>query len=410
MPNPIPADTRVAVCLVGAVRTLTKRFHYESVKANLLDTQLVPADLFLHLHLGWDDTKYAAGMGHHGAAGETFSASSPKVQRMIEHLKPVQTKFSDSGCENKEASDHPICRRHPSKDMGLAAFLQYFWVRQSHEAIFKYESEKRLTYAWVIRSRPDLAFFDRMPPAISFPSRRIVLMMKESRPAYFDGFWMAPGPLAKELSKALYAFYEKRSPRELPWPPEWHFFPWARQQWALPWVYEPLPAVLVRSHLNFDCWRLKHKETPSMVYDIEMSAWGRDPDNPRHVLSFEEACLKWTAKAAIQQEKDEPGSTRRQPPPPLHPITTPALRQATRRGFVASGSADPLANHPSLALRNANHTSLPALRSYFSAMSREAAPAASTSSSRSIQQLHHTRDTLRARLAQQHARVYAPPG
>lgn len=233
MPNPIPADTRVAVCLVGAVRTLTKRFHYESVKANLLDTQLVPADLFLHLHLvrtraanrkdvvftrapalgslshvqGWDDTKYAAGMGHHGAAGETFSASSPKVQRMIEHLKPVQTKFSDSGCENKEASDHPICRRHPSKDMGLAAFLQYFWVRshcamragidavpccrahrqvagdaergrelaggvlarqvrQSHEAIFKYESEKRLTYAWVIRSRPDLAFFDRMPPAI----------------------------------------------------------------------------------------------------------------------------------------------------------------------------------------------------------------------------------------------------
>ena len=34
------------------------------------------------------------------------------------------------------------------------------------------------------------------------------------------------------------------------------------------------------------------------------SAWGRDPDNPRHVLSFEEACLKWTAKAAIQQVSD----------------------------------------------------------------------------------------------------------
>jgi len=43
------ASQRVAVCMVGAVRTLLLGAVHHSVKKNLLHAQLVPADLFLHL-------------------------------------------------------------------------------------------------------------------------------------------------------------------------------------------------------------------------------------------------------------------------------------------------------------------------------------------------------------------------
>ena len=36
----------------------------------------------------------------------------------------------------------------------------------------------------------DLAFFDRVPATVAFTTQRMVLMEKESNPAYFDGFWM----------------------------------------------------------------------------------------------------------------------------------------------------------------------------------------------------------------------------
>lgn len=56
---------RVAVCMVGATRTLLQRTVHISIKRFLLDSQLVPVDLFMHLHLGWDHTDFAPGMGHH---------------------------------------------------------------------------------------------------------------------------------------------------------------------------------------------------------------------------------------------------------------------------------------------------------------------------------------------------------
>lgn len=54
----------------------------------------------------------------------------------------------------------------------------------------RYEVSNQLRYAWVIRTRPDLAFFDRVPSCITMSTRRLVCMEKESNPSYFDGFWM----------------------------------------------------------------------------------------------------------------------------------------------------------------------------------------------------------------------------
>lgn len=60
------ARSRIATCIVGAARTLLLRGVHESIKRNLLESQLVPVDLFLHLHLGWDNT---VSKGVHGSPG-----------------------------------------------------------------------------------------------------------------------------------------------------------------------------------------------------------------------------------------------------------------------------------------------------------------------------------------------------
>lgn len=132
---PVIASSRIAVCIVGATRTLLLSGVYKSIKKNLLDSQLVPVDVFLHLHLGWDSTNFAPGMGHHGAAGESISDADLKLQRVVKLFNPVETRLQrTSDCNTPPLDTHPVCRgiaRHrgmlPSEG-DLAGFLQYMWV------------------------------------------------------------------------------------------------------------------------------------------------------------------------------------------------------------------------------------------------------------------------------------------
>ena len=366
VPALLDKNSRVAVCMVGAVRTLVMPGVHSSIRRYLLDAQLLPTDLFLHLHLGWDHSNFAPGMGHHGAAGRAQTRDSPALLRAIEALKPVETKLTeDSGCGNPEMASHPVCvafnsqrpvrrgataaaaghagrfalrsqkdaksagsdrggrylqraaklfgagagfprlavgrrlgrrsLRKPPSAGELAGFLQYMWVQRCQESALAREKASRggLQYAWLIRTRPDLAFFDNAPPAIAYPPRRLVLMAKESRPAYFDGFWMVPRPLLAEHTAALGDFWSTLD--SLPWPPEWSFFPWLKRSARLPWAYAPVPAVLVRGGGQADCWRLQRRETAEAIYDMQEASWGRQPGQrdsgmPQRVLSFAEAC------------------------------------------------------------------------------------------------------------------------
>ena len=298
------ADQRVAVCLVGATRTLTQPGVYRSIKKNLLDAQLVPADLFVHLHLAWDSTKFAAGMGHHGTAGASIRASDRKLQAALDHLKPLAVDIaSSSGCDNSVMAALPVCQQVNQRRVGgierrtrhgmnasympvnlnklptdgeLAGYLQFMWVHRCLLRVVAHEkSVLGHEYAWVIRTRPDLAFFDRVPAAIAMPTRRAVLMEKESNPAFFDGFWMVPRRLLPAFADGIDEFWHTCP--SLPWPPEWSFFPWVRDRKRLAWGYALIPAVLVRGPGIADCWRLATKETPQFVYELQGSAWGRAP-------------------------------------------------------------------------------------------------------------------------------------
>ena len=106
------ADRRVAVCMVGATRSLVEPGVYLSIRKNLLDAQLVPTDLFLHLHLSWDHSALAPGMGHHGAEGPATLSSDSRLKQAIRHLKPVDVElYSNSGCDNREMTSLRLCRQ-----------------------------------------------------------------------------------------------------------------------------------------------------------------------------------------------------------------------------------------------------------------------------------------------------------
>lgn len=343
---------RVAVCMVGAVRTLLSPLVYKSVKRHLLDAQLVPADLFLHLHLGWDHTAFAPGMGMHGAKGDTVKRDDPRLQIVLRYLKPVQTDLTEtSDCASEEMGRTKVCQMNMKKSNrggGLAGYLQYMWINRCFNTAVQHERTSNLTYSWVIRTRPDVAFFDRVPSPVTMTPRRMVMMMKESNPAYFDGFFMVPRGLLDDFIQGSDAFWTTRA-HGLPWPPEWHLFPYLRSARKLPWGYALVPAALVRNapgyikknRVEADCFRLSLKESPQFVYEAQGTSWGRADGGKGALLSFRQAC-----EAFFQQN----GNTATAPAPALP--SAPYRRQPTHsaattmRRPVYSAEHHPLGRSP----------------------------------------------------------------
>ncbi|KAL3900325.1 MAG: hypothetical protein SGPRY_012483, partial [Prymnesium sp.] len=312
------AGSRLALCMVGAARTLLLPPVHASIRSHLLDSQLAPVDVFAHLHLGWDATDYAPGMGEHGPQGESIAPDDPALVAALSVLRPVETRLHHkSGCAAKEVQSHPVCvglkvHRGAGPSQGeRAGFLQSMWLNECHRSVMRYEVSNQLRYAWVIRTRPDLAFFDRVPSCITMSTRRLVCMEKESNPSYFDGFWMVrvraaepmliphpqiyahlatPRQLLEDLTSAIDLFWTSTWQRNhnLPWPPEWHLFPFLRSN-RIPWSVHPIPAVLVRRGGRLDCWRLARKEKQEIVFEMGGSSFGRSADG-EHLMSFFDAC------------------------------------------------------------------------------------------------------------------------
>ena len=237
---------RVAVCLVGAIRTFVLPTVSKSIKHNLVDVAAGRLASFC-ISTSWDHTPFAPGMGLHGQAGEPIAANDPHLTKAINLLRPVETKLiSSTDCERRMRS-LKVCSEYwhagVQTAVGLAGYLQYMWIARTFESVGSYERANHVSYAWVIRTRPDLAFFDRVPPAVGM-SRRMVLMEKESNPAYFDGTFMIPRPLVGDFLSGLTSFWHSRG--QLPWPPS-RPFPLRRSSRSFPWGFGLIPGALVRS-------------------------------------------------------------------------------------------------------------------------------------------------------------------
>mmetsp|Transcript_20859 Transcript_20859/g.40559 ORF Transcript_20859/g.40559 Transcript_20859/m.40559 type:complete len:456 (-) Transcript_20859:337-1704(-) len=306
------AHALIAVAMVGAARTLVEPRVAASVRMNLLDAQRAKVDLFMHLHLSQDLSSDRNSITHM-AAGSDLTATDSRLAASIYLLKPLNcTLHSRSDCSSMELSSHPVCRRLKaarenvsrvsiSDEVTLASFMQYAWVARSLDAIMAHERARGARYKWVIRTRPDIAFFDAVPAALAQPPQRLLLMMKEPIPSYFDGVFYVPRGLLDDFTQGLHDFYAPfgidRKLNEFPWPPEFAFFPWLRSEKGMPWSYFPVPAVLVRKAGRADCWRLR--AAPGLgrmsgntgnIYDTQLTVWGRDPKDAHKVLSFENAC------------------------------------------------------------------------------------------------------------------------
>ena len=327
--QPTSSIPHVAICMAGAERTLALPFVANSIKKNLLDQQIVRADLFALVHLD-----------HPGATLQERSGS-PALQRALALLQPTWVNLTTtSECDNPILESHPLCMHLAGKQPAVAvalkerpapyqvaAFLQYAWWAHTFRVALAHGDRVGRPYAFLVRTRPDVAFFDAAPPALGCSRRRLTLTEKESAPGYFDAYFVAPRALARELPDAVDAFFLGAD--VLPWPPEWHFFPWLRNARAVPWTFAPVPAVIVRSESSADCFRTRRGALRGeTVYDLEDSAWGRaadvddasspggadlapavrglvPPDEPwaagPRLLSFAEACERFMRESMQQR-------------------------------------------------------------------------------------------------------------
>ena len=183
------AQQRIAVAMVGAVRTLVSESVHVSIRKNLLDAQLVPTDLYLDMSL------------------DGLKRSDASLQRALHVLRPCWTHLhAKSSCESPLLKDHRVCKTQTVDTKAQQGFFQYAWLVHTLQQVDRREHESGIKYTWVIRTRPDVAFFDRVDPCIFRNSRRLIVAAKESNPAYFDGFWMSPRWLSRVIADGMETF------------------------------------------------------------------------------------------------------------------------------------------------------------------------------------------------------------
>jgi hypothetical protein len=261
---PVLDHPTVAVCAVGAARTLVLPHVYQSIKHNLT-LALTPqgADLFLHVHLHPDFYRGSSHRGHF-----LYKKDDPHLLAAIAYLRPAQLEIiENSSCSALESKFRAGCNAvtrvesqssrnpRPIDTPALSASLQYAWTARCFHAVFKHEGMAGQLYTWVIRTRPDLAFFATAPSVLILPATKAIYMQKESFPPYFDGFFMLPRSLATPMAEALLRFHSAAISFALTISPEAQFFPWVQRQYHLSWMYKPIPAVIVRND-RLECFRL----------------------------------------------------------------------------------------------------------------------------------------------------------
>jgi len=127
---------RLAVCMVGGLRTLIQPTVFQSIKANLLDSQVEPVDLFINTHL-----KVGSGdMSLNRAGGSPVAADDPRLLAAISHLKPVQYVLRRTNdCSQPEVMYHRVCqdKRVPSNDVHLHGYLQFLWIVEAHHDVLR---------------------------------------------------------------------------------------------------------------------------------------------------------------------------------------------------------------------------------------------------------------------------------
>ncbi|KAJ1623123.1 hypothetical protein T492DRAFT_305550 [Pavlovales sp. CCMP2436] len=168
---------RIAVCAVGATRTLADPAAYGTLKHNVIDHN--GADLFLHLMHGEQVS----------IRGGNYVASREQMSAALSYLRPVATRVQT--VENAPC-EFNVSRIKPGNDMytsdrvlGMLGLL--FKYESCARMVLHHEKVAGIRYDFLVKTRPDIVYCE--PVDFRQEIRRQALAMRSA-----EDRWIVGGP------------------------------------------------------------------------------------------------------------------------------------------------------------------------------------------------------------------------
>jgi hypothetical protein len=266
----------VGFCFSGGVRSMAVVF--DSLRRNVVDAIQPDASrrsIIFNLQTTneCDSNPVNVGTaGHVQQCEEMTEISSELVENgSIAALFGNATMHVDNNldCNHTFAVNQSVCCRkrrtalNPPSGNGFWAYAQYLRRRLCIEHLRQAERERNVAFDYIVLMRPDLYFFEALPPATYLSRLRHVLASsKEEGQPPGDYVYLMPRELMDAFDGALYDNYDGYCAREclsdLGNPPEFRLMEWVNWR-HVPFQVYPFKFAIVRSYTNADCFRLSNE-------------------------------------------------------------------------------------------------------------------------------------------------------
>jgi hypothetical protein len=177
---------------------------------------------------------------------------------------------SDLDCKHPFAVNQSVCCRkkptalNPPSGNGFWAYAQYLRRRLCIEHLRQAERERNMTFDYIVLMRPDLYFFEALPP-VTYLSRlrpHVLASSKEEGQPPGDYVYLMPRELMDAFDGALYDTYDGYCVHER-WgdvggSPEFRLMEWVNRR-HVPFQVYPFKFAVVRSYTSADCFRLSNE-------------------------------------------------------------------------------------------------------------------------------------------------------
>jgi len=171
-------DPLLAICMVGAARTLPKPRVYRTIKRNCIDTLSRNSVLFTHLKLWDDETKHQEIFGGYSPIENTDRS----IQKALRHLQSVEidldrTRRNDTNPNCILTSEQARKTRQPDTFVGRNRPRFVGHMKATHKcyrAVEDYEKRHNLSFDAVVKIRPDVVWFFPAPSAEELLLRGLV--------------------------------------------------------------------------------------------------------------------------------------------------------------------------------------------------------------------------------------------
>jgi hypothetical protein len=173
-------------------------------------------------------------------------------------------------CNHTFAVNQSVCCQkrstalNPPSGNGFWAYAQYLRRRLCIEHLRQAERERNVTFDYIVLMRPDLYFFEAVPP-VTYLSRlrpHVLASSKEEGQPPGDYVYLMPRELMDAFDGALYDNYDGYCARDcfsdLASPPEFRLMTWVNWR-HVPFQVYPFKFAIVRSYTNADCFRLSNE-------------------------------------------------------------------------------------------------------------------------------------------------------